>query len=134
VSERPIFYFDLQPDWEPFTFGNPLEVAWEVTPFSFIVDWGFNVGDTLSSLDALKGVDNIRGTVTRKRWATVVDRYTPSTKPDLVQAGITKYESHQRAFWNTIPLPPLPSWKPSFSWHRIRNGISLLTVLNDKCP
>lgn len=43
---------------------NPLEVAWELVPFSFIVDWFTPIGDFLSSLDADFGVTFKAGTYT----------------------------------------------------------------------
>lgn len=34
-----------------FGFSNPLEVLWEATPFSFVADWFYPVGDYLSELN-----------------------------------------------------------------------------------
>jgi hypothetical protein len=54
---------------------NPLEVAWEVVPFSFVVDWFYPVGDYLSSLDAAVGYRFLGGSrsVTTKEnsWGRV---------------------------------------------------------------
>ena len=38
---------------------NPLEVAWELVPFSFVVDWFTNFGNVLGSFTDLVGVDVI---------------------------------------------------------------------------
>jgi hypothetical protein len=35
---------------------NPLLIAWELVPFSFVVDWFVNVGDVLSSLTDFAGM------------------------------------------------------------------------------
>lgn len=35
---------------------NPLAIAWELVPFSFVVDWFTNVGDCLGALSDLYGV------------------------------------------------------------------------------
>jgi hypothetical protein len=35
---------------------NPLEVAWELVPFSFVVDWFTNVGSLIGSMSDLHGV------------------------------------------------------------------------------
>lgn len=35
---------------------NPLQVAWEVVPFSFLVDWAFDIGSFLGSFTDLAGV------------------------------------------------------------------------------
>lgn len=34
---------------------NPLLFAWEIIPYSFVIDWFVNVGDVLSSLSAFQG-------------------------------------------------------------------------------
>jgi len=36
---------------------NPAALAWELVPFSFVVDWFINVGDVLSSLTDFAGID-----------------------------------------------------------------------------
>lgn len=36
---------------------NPLAIAWELVPFSFVVDWFTNVGDCIGALSDLYGVD-----------------------------------------------------------------------------
>lgn len=36
---------------------NPLEVAWELVPFSFVADWFLPIGDFLSNMTALQGID-----------------------------------------------------------------------------
>jgi len=37
-------------------FSNPLNLGWELIPFSFVVDWFVNIGNYLSSLDATLGL------------------------------------------------------------------------------
>lgn len=43
---------------------NPLEVAWELVPYSFIADWFAPIGDFISALDADFGVTFKAGTYT----------------------------------------------------------------------
>lgn len=40
---------------------NPLEVAWEVMPYSFIIDWGIPIGNVLQGLTATVGLDFVGG-------------------------------------------------------------------------
>jgi hypothetical protein len=35
---------------------NPLEVAWELVPFSFVVDWFTNLGSMIGSMSDLQGI------------------------------------------------------------------------------
>ena len=37
-------------------FSNPLNLGWELVPFSFVVDWFVGIGNYLSSLDATLGL------------------------------------------------------------------------------
>lgn len=135
VSHRAIAYVRLNPDNRQFIFGNPLELGWEIVPFSFVVDWAIPIGDYLSSLDALTGVDGLAGTVTKKH------RYSHESHPSsLKSAGYyplvkakTTYASHERVVMTGIPLPRVPTWNPSKSWRAIMHGISLLTTLNHRC-
>jgi hypothetical protein len=54
--------FDFYPDWDEMAFKtaddwgmtNPLSIAWELVPFSFVVDWALPIGDYLNALTAAK--------------------------------------------------------------------------------
>jgi len=113
-----------------FTIGNPLELAWEVTPFSFVVDWFVPIGDTLIALDAMKAVKEIHICVTRKEEEHAIhylydyDRHgnrSAGSKP-----GILSRKYHERLIYNSVPLPsfPKPSWNNSVS--TLFNAVSLL--------
>jgi hypothetical protein len=43
---------------------RPIEAMWELTPFSFIADWFFNIGHTISSFTPKPGVKNLASWVT----------------------------------------------------------------------
>lgn len=48
-------------------FANPVEAIWEIVPFSFIVDWFFTVGDTISAWVPDYGLRPLAS------WSTVTD-------------------------------------------------------------
>jgi len=50
---------------------NPMEVAWELVPFSFVVDWFLPIGDYLSSLDAPLRFQHISGSYGSRRERTI---------------------------------------------------------------
>lgn len=135
-SMRAICYVQLEPDARDFNLGNPIEWAWELIPFSFVIDWGIPVGDYLNALDALKDVKAVKGTLTtkdrfwRRTWSSAVVN-SGWWYPD----GVPKYtyESHERGVITSIPLPRIPRWDPSKSWKAVLNGLSLLGVLNQRC-
>lgn len=49
---------------------NPLSLAWEVVPYSFVVDWFAPIGNTLASLTATAGLDFVGGYSTQIREGT----------------------------------------------------------------
>jgi len=57
---------------------NPLLVAWELVPFSFVFDWFVHVGDYLTGLTALQGVTirrQVHSTIDSRAWS----QYGPPT-------------------------------------------------------
>jgi len=129
-------YVKLKEDFEEIIFGNPLELAWEVIPFSFVVDWGIPVGDYLQALDALKGIEQSVGSVTtRKRWEQRLTDYrvVEDVMWSEVEPSTATHRQHQRNIITSIPLPRVPTWNPSKSWRAITHGLSLLTILNQRC-
>lgn len=67
---------------------NPASVVWEVIPFSFVVDWFFNVGSVLSSLTDLAGLSLIDPQVSYHVTTYEERRYIDpaKTSPDVVIA------------------------------------------------
>lgn len=54
-------------------FGQPLSVAWEMTPFSWFVDYFVNVGDLIKNLEP-----RFPGIHTRNEYTTIFSRYAPT--------------------------------------------------------
>lgn len=128
---RAKVWVEYIPDYSPIDMGNPLEWAWEVIPFSFLVDWAFPIGEWIGSLDAMKGVRSVIGSVTYKR------EYEHTALPSSVDSSYTievpasyKYRSHSRDVVTSVPLPPFPGYEPSPSWRHVAQGLALLTVIN----
>lgn len=99
---------------------NPALLAWELIPYSFVVDWMFPVGSFLSSLDALNGTSDLRViySIRKESWSTA-----------HAYGGSANYEAvtYQRLVpSNTLPLPRL-AYKPSSSLTAVLNGLALLT-------
>lgn len=96
---------------------NPVQLAWEVIPFSFVADWFINVGDYLASLDALTGVSRTAYTRTFK----VRSSWTWPT------GGIGSHDVYNRSVRKLTPTPP--TWEPSLSWKRIVDSVALVANL-----
>lgn len=116
---------------------NPLEIAWEFVPYSFVVDWCLPIGDYLSSLDAMLGYG--------PTWCSIstLEKYsnkftlesTPpfSTTPwpynEVTRRGVAfeRYVSLSREVSTSVPLPSLPRFQDPVSLGHMANGLSLLT-------
>ncbi len=71
TSIRYTVYYQIDlpemPDLAGLGLLNPAQLAWEVIPFSFVLDWFIPVGDWLSSLDATIGMSFSDGAKSVKR-------------------------------------------------------------------
>jgi hypothetical protein len=80
-------------------FTNPINLVWEIVPFSFVVDWFLPIGpylETLSSWDGLVFVDGSKTTFTRAVQNSIADA-------SETFAGIN-YEHHFRYNRRTVLL------------------------------
>lgn len=115
---------------------NPLEVAWELVPFSFVVDWALPVGNFLSSLDAMLGYgDTYCSISTLEKFSTVFTPTPMRTWQDgrygrrvIARGKATEsYVSLTRTVTRTVPLPSMPRLRDPRSLTRMANGLALLT-------
>lgn len=114
--------------------GTPLEWAWELIPFSFVMDWGIQVGNWLTSLDALRGISNVGGVVSDKITRTgVADYNSYGTAYRCIRPVIYRYESHSRAAVSSIPMARL-KYEPSVTLERVKTALQLLTSAKTPSP
>lgn len=102
-----------------FGFLNPAELAWELLPWSFVIDWMFNVGDVLSGLDALVGVTLVSNQSsfksTQKCWTSLGNSYEENWS----------HRSEQRTSLGYGRI----RYEPSKSLKSVLSGLALLTQL-----
>jgi len=110
---------------------NPLKVAWELVPYSFVVDWAFPVGNWLDSLDALLGYTQCYSSISKyneTRWTGKARSKTWTStkyhKADWTEAK--KSVKFTRSASSGIPLPTFPRFKDPRSLGHMANGLSLL--------
>ena len=119
------------------TFGviNPLSIAWEAVPFSFVVDWFVPIGNTLEALTATAGLEFVSGSRSYVHYKTLESRGPESVSPDphftVVDRG--SYGSHS-FYFRRIPLgnfemPRLYANTHPFSTPRVASAISLIRQL-----
>jgi hypothetical protein len=110
---------------------NPLLVAWELMPYSFVVDWALPVGAWLSSLDALLGYGNAWTSTTTYNRTVWEDRGVSRdwSKYAFVHNdwfGTKELLKIVRSASSGVPLPAFPSFKDPRSLGHMANGLSLL--------
>lgn len=115
-------------------FANPLAVAWEAVPYSFVVDWFVNVGQCLNAMTGFVGVELSESYVTsfrRASWSEEHFAAPNSPYPDGAYSrnyGQTVLLIQCSRQPGSIPGPSL-AVKPfkGFSPERAATAISLLT-------
>lgn len=122
-------------------FTNPINVNWELVPFSFVLDWFLPIGNYLrdmSSFDHLTVHECTRTTVVKHNrvYAYFHDGVSGGELPDdILQGAFWVWEtSDVWCYREIIPVPtlPLPSFKNPFSVGHVLNGIALLVQLFSK--
>lgn len=137
--QRAVVYVKFTPGKTAgFTMGNPLEVGWELVPFSFVLDWFIPVGEFLKSLDALESVVGVPvGTVSTHIWGdrevSIPTKYWSAPRNGIPTNHSCVLNSSQRSIshsWRRdlisgIPAPPFPRWRPSESWKKLSIAVAL---------
>lgn len=109
---------------------NPLSIAWELTPWSFVVDWFYPIGNFLSSLDATVGVDFVSGSYTvftKTKALRNINWNIPGSAANR-GFGSSSYESvvMKRQILIAFPRPSLPAFKNPASSTHMMNALALL--------
>jgi len=113
---------------------NPLSIAWEVVPFSFVVDWFIPVGATLQAITAGVGLSLNKGyTSSHETWQTSVrqvvhdhapgeDYWAYMTSGNLQETGF----QFRRQCHASFPSPRLYADVTPYSTPRALNALALL--------
>jgi hypothetical protein len=114
---------------------NPLSLAWELTPWSFVVDWFLPIGSTLGALSASAGLTFVAGDTsarTSESHSIEVEYYGDETlvnyKSTPMKSTIT-YEGYIRESLGTWPLPGVWAVSDPFGGKRKKRIITSLALL-----
>lgn len=116
---------------------NPAAVAWELVPFSFLLDWFVNVGEVISGYTSELGLQITEKQVVRFFRGDVEASYMGSLDNPMHLHGFKskcKLAYMNRELGN-FPTPNLTYTAPRISWTRGLTAISLLIgVFSHKLP
>lgn len=112
---------------------NPGLIAWELVPYSFVVDWCFPVGSWLDQLDALAGYQSYSFSstaFTKTHWwgkgarSGVLNPQGGYYDNDYEESKT--YVNVVRSVSNGVPLATFPRIKDPSSLGHMANGLALL--------
>lgn len=111
---------------------NPAEIAWELVPYSFVIDWFLPVGNWLSALTADVGYSFLTGGQSRKVTTTPKGQfelaYMPVNGLRFSAPSLNgKAEHFVRHCYSQSPVPGLYVKNPISGLH-VANAIALLVV------
>lgn len=111
---------------------DPLQVAWALVPFSFVLDWFLPIGSLLEGLGATKGLDFVSGTrtVAVKFRGTAYTQLNPSIVKNQTGHFVTDVavEAMTREILTAFPSPFL-YYKSPFSISHGLNALALFRQL-----
>lgn len=109
---------------------NPLTIAWEVVPWSFLVDWVMPVGNVLEALDATHGLTFVGGFRTvRGEGSTTITQLRNGSQ--IVRGnGRSRIEHFSVVREALFSFPqPIPYFKSPFSTPHALNALALIRTL-----
>lgn len=115
---------------------NPIELAWNLLPYSFVVDWFLPIGNWLQSWSSTIGTTFLDGCVDTKEiyWSSRLDNGRRLESPghqltyDFAFAGSQRNFTFKRTPINDYPLARMPHFKNPLSTYHIANALALITT------
>lgn len=110
---------------------DPLQVAWALVPFSFVVDWVLPVGSYLEALGATKGLTFVSGTCTEfiNGSLNISAGYkTLSAESDGMFSKWGSVSSVRRTVYQNFPAP-IPYIKSPFSISHLTSALALFRTI-----
>jgi len=106
---------------------NPFDLAWELIPFSFMVDWFIPIGDVLNVMDAALPFDFLGGYITENVEARQQNLCAPAIGGSLNGTGYGEAYRHasQRISLSSSPFPSL-----SFSLPKSPSNANVASALS----
>jgi hypothetical protein len=118
-----------------YTSCNPVSIAWELIPFSFVVDWVVDVGGYIRNLESailtnnrfLGGYTTIVSRVHNVRSTTGGNYVGPNQFTVYNLNGNATYVRKDRTIMTNYPFPRLPRFSVDLGSGRMLNAAALLS-------
>lgn len=124
-------------DLDRWTSLNPVSIAWEILPYSFVVDWMYDVGGFLRAMETSLLYKNsfVGGFVSEVDVSEL--SYVYSGRRDVPGGyltydrldGYSKRLDFQRTILSSYPLPRLPTWNAKLGSAQLLTSAALLRQL-----
>jgi len=115
---------------------NPVSIAWELVPWSFVVDWFLPLGNWFNTFDAGLGKTFYCGYKSRRARFGFTDKAYSVPIPTLGAPSVRlryidkdreyRYTSFDRTKYADFPSPSAPAFKNPCSPLHVANGLALL--------
>lgn len=110
---------------------NPATVLWELTPYSFVIDWLLPIGNVLDAMTAGVGITYKGGYTNKKSWIDFeieCCKQTPLNESDPLPRAKFENVCQYRVTYSSLPIPRLYVKSP-FSTSHVISAIALITNL-----
>lgn len=125
-SQKWSIYVAYYTDPRRLTMGNPVSLAWELTPWSWLIDGLVDVGSWLSALDALSGVRWMTGVLTTKDKQTASYQHRRNPQYEFIAPGKIRRQAYSRQVITTVPMPWRPTFVASSTYSKVVNATAAL--------
>jgi hypothetical protein len=112
---------------------NPLLLAWELIPYSFVADWFVPIGGFLGALDATLGLSFLSGysvSFQKSKFHNIREvnqfRSSPLSTTTRHNTEFSKIVKVNRVILSGFPEVPLPSFKNPLSMSHLASAMALL--------
>jgi hypothetical protein len=114
-------------------FTNPVNLFWEVLPWSFVLDWAWPIGTYLELLSAFDGLTFVDGFCTQFSKQRLTAEISFNGPVQAAGGNVRMYGSYDRTTiqvnrtkLTTFPSPKIPRLKNPISRVHVANALALL--------
>lgn len=135
-----ITYKDADPDWKNYTSLNPISIAWELLPYSFVVDWIYNIGGYLRAVETSLLYENTFDSGYRTNFIAITaqgdQKFTYTSAPTGFQQWDTFVElkAYERSILTSYPSLDRPILEVDMGSSRMLAAASLLAGFLGRRP